>query len=52
MSEFLKNYEINVTMRNISDKIVEDSEELEKLKKYNSTLIKEITYLKEKITLY
>lgn len=39
-------------MRNISDKIVEDSEELEKLKKYNSTLIKEITYLKEKITLY
>lgn len=40
VNDFLKNYEIYVTSKNISEKLMQESEEIERLAKYNTNLLK------------
>lgn len=52
VADFIKQYEIVMGSRDITDRLMNQYKEIEKLVKYNEALLKEISQLKEKFLLY
>ena len=52
VAAFLREYEIVVTGKHITDKLQSESQELEKLASYNFNLMKEVAEMKEKMLMY